>query len=120
MAATRCRHCYSPFFLLLILASPRSTLFPYTTLFRSTGRGLLPPRRPAPAPLGDRTDSDRPGRRRVAGPRPGLRRCARPRPRAEGGGAMTRPVRIANYSGFYGDRLAAAREMVEGGPVDGL
>jgi hypothetical protein len=29
-------------------------------------------------------------------------------------------VRIANCSGFYGDRLAAAREMVEGGPVDVL
>jgi hypothetical protein len=26
-----------------------------------------------------------------------------------------RPVRIGNCSGFYGDRLAAAREMVEGG-----
>ena len=32
----------------------------------------------------------------------------------------TRPVRIANCSGFYGDRLAAAREMVEGGPIDVL
>jgi hypothetical protein len=31
-----------------------------------------------------------------------------------------RPVRIANYSGFYGDRLSAAREMAEGGPVDVL
>ncbi|HEX3605249.1 MAG TPA: acyclic terpene utilization AtuA family protein [Candidatus Dormibacteraeota bacterium] len=31
-----------------------------------------------------------------------------------------RAVRIANCSGFYGDRLAAAREMVEGGPVDVL
>ena len=29
-------------------------------------------------------------------------------------------VRIANCSGFYGDRLAAAREMVEGGPIDVL
>jgi hypothetical protein len=29
---------------------------------------------------------------------------------------MRRPVRIANCSGFYGDRAAAAREMVEGGP----
>ena len=27
-------------------------------------------------------------------------------------------LRIANCSGFYGDRLAAAREMVEGGPID--
>jgi hypothetical protein len=31
-----------------------------------------------------------------------------------------RPVRIANCSGFYGDRLAAAREVVEGGPIDVL
>ena len=31
-----------------------------------------------------------------------------------------RPVRIANFSGFYGDRLQAAREMAEGGPVDVL
>ncbi len=33
---------------------------------------------------------------------------------------MTRPLRIANCSGFYGDRLSAAREMVEGGPIDVL
>jgi len=31
-----------------------------------------------------------------------------------------RPVRIANCSGFYGDRASAAREMVEGGPIDVL
>jgi hypothetical protein len=31
-----------------------------------------------------------------------------------------RPVRIANCSGFYGDRAAAAREMVDGGPIDVL
>ena len=29
-------------------------------------------------------------------------------------------VRIGNCSGFYGDRIAAAREMVEGGPIDVL
>ena len=29
-------------------------------------------------------------------------------------------IRIANCSGFYGDRIAAAREMVEGGPIDVL
>ncbi len=28
------------------------------------------------------------------------------------------PLRIANCSGFYGDRLAAAREMIDGGPID--
>ncbi len=33
---------------------------------------------------------------------------------------MTEPIRIANCSGFYGDRIAAAREMVEGGPIDVL
>ncbi len=34
-----------------------------------------------------------------------------------GGGGV---LRIANCSGFYGDRLSAAREMVEGGPIDVL
>ena len=29
-------------------------------------------------------------------------------------------LRIANCSGFYGDRLSAAREMIEGGPIDVL
>ncbi len=33
---------------------------------------------------------------------------------------MSRPVRIGNSSGFYGDRAAATREMVEGGPIDVL
>jgi acyclic terpene utilization AtuA family protein len=32
---------------------------------------------------------------------------------------VTRPVRIANCSGFYGDRFAAAREMLDG-PIDVL
>jgi len=30
---------------------------------------------------------------------------------------MADPIRIANCSGFFGDRLSAAREMVEGGPI---
>ncbi|MGO9558366.1 MAG: acyclic terpene utilization AtuA family protein, partial [Acidimicrobiales bacterium] len=29
-------------------------------------------------------------------------------------------LRIANCSGFYGDRLSAASEMVNGGPIDVL
>ena len=33
---------------------------------------------------------------------------------------MTDTIRIANCSGFYGDRVSAAREMVEGGPIDVL
>jgi len=32
---------------------------------------------------------------------------------------MNRPVRIANCSGFYGDRISAAREMLDG-PIDVL
>ena len=33
---------------------------------------------------------------------------------------MKEPIRIANCSGFFGDRLSGAREMVEGGPIDVL
>ncbi len=33
---------------------------------------------------------------------------------------MTTPVRIANCSGFFGDRPSGAVEMVEGGPIDVL
>ena len=29
-------------------------------------------------------------------------------------------LRVANCSGFFGDRVSAAREMVEGGPIDVL
>ena len=32
----------------------------------------------------------------------------------------TDPIRIANCSGFFGDRPSAAREMVDGGPIDVL
>ncbi|MCG8150519.1 acyclic terpene utilization AtuA family protein, partial [Pimelobacter simplex] len=31
---------------------------------------------------------------------------------------MTQPIKIANCSGFYGDRLSALREQLEGGEVD--
>ena len=44
----------------------------------------------------------------------------RPAPDRGGHGGVTGPLRIANCSGFYGDRLSAAREMVEGGPIDVL
>jgi hypothetical protein len=33
---------------------------------------------------------------------------------------VAEPIRIANCSGFFGDRLSGAREMVEGGPIDVL
>jgi hypothetical protein len=34
--------------------------------------------------------------------------------------SRTEPLRVANVSGYWGDRLSAAREMLEGGPVDFL
>ncbi len=33
---------------------------------------------------------------------------------------MADSIRIANCSGFYGDRITAAKEMVDGGPIDVL
>ncbi len=33
---------------------------------------------------------------------------------------MAEPIRVANCSGFYGDRLSAAAEMVNDGPIDVL
>ncbi|MGA6162196.1 acyclic terpene utilization AtuA family protein [Amycolatopsis magusensis] len=33
---------------------------------------------------------------------------------------MTGPIRVGNASGFYGDRFAAVREMLTGGPLDVL
>jgi hypothetical protein len=33
---------------------------------------------------------------------------------------VSAPLRIANCSGFFGDRLSAAKEMVDGGPIDVL
>ena len=33
---------------------------------------------------------------------------------------MADPIRIANCSGFFGDRITAAKEMVDGGPIDVL
>src|SRR2546430_16738303 len=39
------------FFFLMIRRPPRSTLFPYTTLFRSTGRGLIRIARMNPGPF---------------------------------------------------------------------
>ena len=33
---------------------------------------------------------------------------------------MSETIRIGNCSGYYGDRLAAAREMIDGGPIDVL
>src|SRR2546427_8767187 len=45
----------------MIRRPPRSTLFPYTTLFRSRVTGIGPIRRPAIAELGTRTGADSEG-----------------------------------------------------------
>ncbi len=80
--------------------------------------GLLPHGHPAPPCRRHRPRRARIRCARMDRHRPGVRRGARARPREDR--RMSRPVRIANCSGFYGDRLAAAREMVDGGPVDVL
>src|SRR3712207_8942716 len=60
----------SEFFFLMIRRPPRSTLFPYTTLFRSPLPGR-PSRRRAAEPV--------PPTRSAAGPHRGKRRCVRGR-----------------------------------------
>jgi len=40
--------------------------------------------------------------------------------RSDVGAGSDGPIRIANCSGFYGDRRDACREVVEGGPIDVL
>src|SRR2546430_7645985 len=58
----------SCFFFLMIRRPPRSTLFPYTTLFRSPARRVAAHGLPRPAAFGDRPGAGRPaGRRRPAG-----------------------------------------------------
>src|SRR5947208_7291220 len=68
------------FFVLIIRRPPRSTLFPYTTLFRSPprreGGRCRPPSAPAPptgAPTGSRPRSWPPGRRDRGPAAPGRR-----------------------------------------------
>ena len=39
---------------------------------------------------------------------------------SSGRGDVAEPIRIANSGGFFGDRMAAMREMVEQGPIDVL
>ena len=97
---------------------------------RSGGR-LLPRRHAAPSRARHRPRRDGPDAARVDGDRAGVRgparRRAAPRDSSSAGDARavspdrSRPVRIANVSGFYGDRVAAPREMLDGpDPVDVL
>jgi Acyclic terpene utilisation family protein AtuA len=44
----------------------------------------------------------------------------RPTDTAPGDPPVRGPIRIANCSGFFGDRPSGAREMVDGGPIDVL
>src|SRR5687768_17706091 len=69
------------FFFLMIRRPPRSTLFPYTTLFRSTARSRIPgarARRGSPAPA---AGPGRGGSRRVGGRRRRVRGVVGPRDR---------------------------------------
>src|SRR5687767_15537794 len=53
----------TPFLLFMLRRPPRSTLFPYTTLFRSGGAGAAPLAGPAPAPAAGLADRGRAGPR---------------------------------------------------------
>src|SRR3712207_7236988 len=63
------------FFFLMIRRPPRSTLFPYTTLFRSRSG----PARVGTGPSGSRSPTPAPRSGAACGGRP----CRRPRPRSE-------------------------------------
>src|SRR3712207_1028268 len=111
------------FFFLMIRRPPRSTLFPYTTLFRS-------PRDPAPereplrheraidrgplggAPAGDRAQ-DRPELRVAAAP--AARRGAGCRRSAVAAGPRHRPARLHAPRRRRRARLSAVRTPVRGG-----
>ncbi len=98
--------------------SPRSP-WPRATRWRRAGSWWWSRAPTTPAPTTRRRPADP-----TADHRRHHRRC-RGRRRCPGrsvgpGRLMAAPLRIANCSGFYGDRLSAAREMVEGGPIDVL
>ena len=93
---------------------------PWTSACWSPSDGTATtPRSRSPAPP---RGSGRASRRRSpARLGPGARRPGAPqREEADMPDTPRRPVRIGNSSGFYGDRMEAAREMVEGGPIDVL
>src|SRR3712207_7218404 len=73
---------HNSFFFLMIRRPPRSTLFPYTTLFRSLHRGR---RGPCRQPL----------RRALAGCRPALELPDRPHLRCEAGASERARQRLA-------------------------
>src|SRR5437764_1301938 len=82
------------------------------------GLRLLPARGAAAASPGARAGRDRTAGRGLAGHHASLRRSARCWPV---GHAMTdQPLRIGNFSGFYGDRFEALAEMLAGGELDVL
>src|SRR2546427_2331630 len=108
-----------PFFFLMIRRPPRSTLFPYTTLFRSAlpklRKGARPRRRWHLAPLprgscwkrggpvheGDASLGFRPARGGRGG-RPELRRSLAARHHPRGGPAAGRPAGLARSDGQQG------------------
>src|SRR2546421_3721160 len=101
------------FFFLMIRRPPRSTLFPYTTLFRSRGAHRHPPHAPGAArvPRGA-AGRERPARMRLAGP-------AVSRARDQGGAAAARhrpgallpwpPARAARVHRPRGQRRSGPR-----------
>src|SRR5690606_10833233 len=73
-------------------------------------------RPPVPRGLSERGRAGRPARL----PREASSGMEGPLSTPPGSAERRAPLRIANCSGFLGDRLSAAREIVEGGPIDFL
>src|SRR5438034_3209847 len=87
------------FLFLMLLRPPRATLFPYTTLFRSSGRtggGTASERRRWPRRV------PRPARLRAAGPREGYRRasCAPARRRDRKSTRLNSSHTVISYAVF--------------------
>src|SRR5256886_13300292 len=91
----------------MIRRPPRSTLFPYTTLFRSRGAGSGAPQaraRELPARRARRRGGRRVGRRRGPGPGPRVpRRRRRPglSPRLPASGSLRRPAAVSRAPRIY-------------------
>src|SRR3989449_11202598 len=108
------------FFFLMIRRPPRSTLFPYTTLFRSAqGRAVHAPRAAAPGevPARDRLRRGRRDRR----PGPGRQGAARAWHHVRGCYGARPPRRAAGGRGAALSRVLELRHVQElrgeGGPV---
>src|SRR3712207_9418040 len=104
------------FFFLMLRRPPRSTLFPYTTLFRSRPRLARPPARPARRPAADRRGRLHGPAQLLAGLRPRGPPAAPAGRAARGRGGLALPHRRAAPRGPAGAGRPHRRVDVLGVP----